>query len=347
MDDIQLASRIVDLSQGTYDVRGLPSWMINSQVAPFFRMMKWNVEQLNNLHKHVIIPATNGNYTPLLMSLTSGLVGGYIAKEVREKISNKKLNVPTLTELKNSEGSTGDKIHGAAYAAAAAISYSGVMGFLGEILKTIGDVSYKNKPQGFNFPAIEVVTDVVDNISDAAQAIVQEGEDPFKVLPELTKNLLSNNIQAGRLIVNWASDQKTNETSKQKRDLRVYKQLSGKNYSAQTLPQNVNPYVGMDAKKFQKIDNIKELIPEAKRLVKETITKNKGNAEGMKAGLQKLKSGAVTTFPSIDNAPDEFAKYYKYLVKVYGPEEAKRRLKSYNKQRGVNQFRRSLIPSLD
>jgi len=347
MSDIQLASRIVDLSQGTYDVRGLPSWMINSQVAPMFRMMKWNVEQLNNLHKHVIIPATQGNYTPLLLSLTAGAIGGYVAKEVRETVSNKKLNIPSLSEIKNSEGSAVDKLHGATYATAAALSYSGVLGFLGEMLKTLGDVSFKNKPNGFNFPAVEVVSDVVDNISDAIQAITQEGENPLEVLPMLTQKLLTNNIQTGRLILNWSKDSDEVETQKQRRDLRVYKQMSGKDYQGQTLPQNVNPYVGMESKKFQKIDDVKELVPEAKRLVKKTIDENRGNPSGLKSGLQKLKSGAVTTFPSIDNAPDEFAKYYRYLVKVYGEKEAKERLKSYNKQRSVNQLRRSLIPSLD
>ncbi len=347
MSDIQLASRIVDLSQGTYDVRGLPSWMINSQVAPMFRMMKWNVEQLNNLHKHVIIPATQGNYTPLLLSLTAGAIGGFVAKEVRETVSNKKLNIPSLSEIKNSEGSAVDKLHGATYATAAALSYSGVLGFLGEMLKTLGDVSFKNKPNGFNFPAVEVVSDVVDNISDAIQAITQEGENPLEVLPMLTQKLLTNNIQTGRLILNWSKDSDEVETQKQRRDLRVYKQMSGKDYQGQTLPQNVNPYVGMESKKFQKIDDVKELVPEAKRLVKKTIDENRGNPSGLKSGLQKLKSGAVTTFPSIDNAPDEFAKYYRYLVKVYGEKEAKERLKSYNKQRSVNQLRRSLIPSLD
>lgn len=347
MDDIQLASRIVDLSQGTYDVRGLPSWMINSQVAPMFRMMKWNVEQLNNLHKHVIIPATNGNLTPLLMTITAGSIGGYLAKEVREALSNKELQVPNIKEIINSTGGTGDKIHGATYAAAAAMSYSGTLGFLGEMLKTTADVSYKNKPNGFNFPAVEVVTDMVDNISDAIQAMVQDGESPLKVIPELTKRLFTNNIQVGRLALNWMGDSEAADTTRQRRDLRVYKQQSGKEYQAQTLPQNVNPYVGTEAKKFQKISDVKELIPEARKQVKNAVEESKGNAGQLKAKLQKLKAGAVTTFPSIDNAPAEFKDYYDYLVKTYGVAEAKRRVSTYQKQRAINQTRRSLIPSLD
>lgn len=347
MDDIQLASRIVDLSQGTYDVRGLPSWMINSQVAPMFRMMKWNVEQLNNLHKHVIIPATNGNLTPLLMTITSGAIGGYLAKEVREALSNKELQVPNIKEIVNSTGDTGDKLHGATYAAAAAMSYSGTLGFLGEMLKTAADVSYKNKPNGFNFPAVEVVTDMADNISDAIQAMVQEGESPLKVIPELTKRLFTNNIQVGRIALNWLGDSEAADATRQRRDLRVYKQQSGKDYQAQTLPQNVNPYVGSEAKKFQKISDVKELIPEARKQVKNAVAESKGNPGILKSKLQKLKTGAVTTFPSIDNAPAEFKDYYDYLVKTYGVTEAKRRVSTYQKQRAVNQTRRSLIPSLD
>ena len=346
MDLKQLASRLVDRSQGTYDVRGLPNWVINSQVSPLFRMMKWNIEQLNNLHKDVIMPATRGNLTPLITTMVTGIAGGYIAKEVREAINHKEFNGPNLDEIYKSKGSVGDKLHGSTYAVAAAISYSGVMGYLGELMKIGMDVSYKNKPHGLNFPTVEVISDMADNISDAIQAITQEGENPATVFPELAKRLITNNIQVGRIASNWLQDKDTHNEIRQRRDLRVYKQQAGDSYQGQTSTSNVNPYIGLETKKFQKMDDIKEIIPESRRLVKQTFQENKGNPVELKSKMAKLKAGAVTTFPSVDSAPAEFKKYYNYLVDLHGPEEASKRMKEYFQKKNINNVRKSLIPTI-
>lgn len=341
MSDAQLASRIVDITQGTYDVRGLPSWAINSQVAPFFRMMKWNIEQLNNLHKHVIVPASNGNLTPLILSLTAGAVGGYVAKETREMLSGKNLHYPSLSEIANADG---DKLRPITYAAAAAISYSGVLGLLGEVFKSVGDISYKNKPNAPSFPAMEVAADFVDNIFDAVQAIGQEGEDPLVVLPKLTQNLFTNNIQVGRMLLNRFGDI---DDQQQRRDLRVFKQLTGRDYSPQSVPDNNNQFVGLKNKEVKKADNAAELFRATKNRVSEIISENKDNPRRLSDELKKLKTGGVTTMPSLQNSPEDFSAYYKYLVRQHGKEEADRRVAKYSKQLSLNKTRRALIPSLN
>ena len=94
------------------------------------------------------------------------------------------------------------------------------------------------------------------------------------------------------------------------------------------------------------MDDIKEIIPESRRLVKQTFQENKGNPVELKSKMAKLKAGAVTTFPSVDSAPAEFKKYYNYLVDLHGPEEASKRMKEYFQKKNINNVRKSLIPTI-
>jgi hypothetical protein len=347
LDNKELASRIVDITQGTYDVRGLPSWVTNSQVAPFFRLMKWNIEQLNNIHKHVIIPATKGELTPLLTTLGGGILGGYLTKEMREKVSGKKTQVPGIKEILASKGSTGDKLHAATYSVAAALSYSGVLGLLGEALKSAGDVSFKNKPQGLNYPLVEVLSDASDNLFDAIQAITQEGEDPLKVLPEFFKNLFSDNIQVAKILNNQVFTSKEEGSRKEaNRDLRVFKQISGLPVAPQTVTQGDNKYLELESKYFNKETDLTKLGPEAVRLINKAVVKAKGNPDILKGELRKLKGGSTTGFPSPDENPTMFNEYRNYLNELVGPEETSRRVNAYGQERAIGKARRKLIPSI-
>lgn len=349
LSDQELASRIVDINQGTYDVRGLPSWVINSHMAPFVRLSKWNIEQLNNLHKHVIIPATQGNMTPLLMTLAGGAIGGELIKQIREKLNAKKSNIPSWTEIYNSSGDSGDKIHAATYALAASLSYSGVLGLMGEMLKSAADVSFKNKPQGFNYPAMEILADTVDNLADVTQAIVQEGENPLEVMPLFAKNLFGNNIQVARLGMNWADEitgDRTKSAKEERRDLRTFRQLSGRSVApGGVVARETNPYIGVKAKQLQRESDLNTLPKKIATEVAQILKENKGQPEKVESQLNKLKGGAVTTFPSIDSNPKEFAEFYSYLKKTVGEKEARMRLKRYGLERAVGVIRRGMVPS--
>lgn len=344
LSDNDLAARIVDLAQGTYDLRGLPAWVLNSPLAPIFRLSKWNIEQLNNLHKFAIQPATKGDFGPLIVTLLGGAVGGYVSKEIRELINQKKSNIPNFKEISNADPK--EKVPASAYSLAAAISYSGVLGLLGEGVKSGFDINYKNKPQGFNYPLVEMTVETTDNIAKVIQAI-SAGEDITDVGVEFAKNQFGRNIQVGRLAATYLGNKDVARKSEERRDLRVYNQLHGQPFSPQTLTSGLNPYENLDKKRFYKASDRKEIIGESRRLVKEVLEENKGDAEGIRRGLRNLKTGgAATTLPSPESNPIAFNKYIKYLKATYGEEEANRRIKSYMKERALGSFKRSLIPSI-
>jgi len=345
----ELSARLMQLTQGTYDIRGLPAWSINSQLAPFVRMAKWNIEQLNNLHKYAMVPLfRDGNPTPLIMTLVGGTLGGYIAKEVREKLTGKKGQTPEWREiLGNKDAKTIDKLDAATYNLAGAWAYSGVLGTMGELFKSGMDLKYKNKPQGFNYPLAETIGDVSVNVAQAINAI-SEGENPISVLTELNKQIFLQNIQVGRLGYNWynlANNKEQVEDTSQRRDLRIYKSMSGLPIAPQGGTED-NPYIGLEGKGFKNISDIKEMVAEAPKMIKQAIVDAHGDPDLLKRKLSGLKRDTVNTLPSPDSAPYEFAKYYNYLKNTFGSSEAQKRILSYGKERALNQARSSLIPSL-
>ncbi len=347
LSDIELASRIVDLSQGTYDVRGLPSWVINSPVAPILRLAKWNIEQLNNFHKHVVIPASKGNLTPLLTTMAGGLVGGMLAKELREKISNKKSNIPSWAEIAASDSSTSEKLPAVAYNLAAATSYSGIMGTLGELVKAGFDVAFENKPQGYNYPTIELLADAIEKTAYATQAIVDDEESPASVFPAYFADMLGRNIQLGRIGFNWLKDA-TNDPAKanadDRRELRTFRQLEGLPVAATGEPGGENPYVGLKLKKFKQSKDFNEARGLGKELISDTLEKYKDDPLQLKSSFDGMRRNNIQTVPAPERNPILFKRYHDYLVRLHGKDEANKKLSEYFSQRALNKAKSGMIP---
>ena len=339
----QLASRLLDIGgQGTYDVRGLPVWMIDSQLAPFFKLAKWNVEQTHNFYKHVLLPAAKGeNYTPLFATLIGGTIGGYMAKELREFLNNKRTNIPSLVEIANAPDDA-QKLPAAVYNYAAAAAYSGYAGLIGDLAKSTLDIAHKNRPQGFNYPLAELTGDALAHIAAAVDAI-KEGEDILKVMPELSKNLFAKNMQVGRLAYNWLGDITKREDTAARRDLRVFKQLSGEELPSQIIPSP--DYEDLDAKRFKQTPDLQEAVDLLPSLLTEAIEKAKGSPEKLKQELRKLKANSYQTMPNPDSMPLSFAQYIVYLQKTKGNEEASEVLTNYFQRNAVNKVKTELVPS--
>jgi len=352
LDTIELASRMAQIGQGTYDVRGVPSWMIDSQIAPFFRMSKWSTEQLNNLHKHVIIPASKGDMTPLLMTLGGGIVGGYLAKEMREKVSGKASPIPSWAEIKASEGSSKDKITAATYNLAAAISHSGITGLMGDLTKSMLDMNYGNAPQGFNYPAFEIISKGINDLAEVHRSIINDGENPVDILPQFFHDLFVNNTQVARLAFTWKDKLIDGgselEDKEARRDLRIFKQLHGKPVTPFSGGSMTPDYSNSDVKAYKKLDadNITKAPELLKSIVNKISTTPGQTYEGAKAKLSSLRRMPVTTMPSYDNDPAEFVKFTDYLNKTRGEAITKKRLTKYVTQKAANEAKVKLIPKI-
>lgn len=345
----ELGTRIGQLMQGRYDVTNLPLWMVNSNWAPFFSMMKWSTEQTNNFVKYVVEPAKRGNLMPLAKTLIGGLGGGLLINELREEVSGKKPYVADWEELKKGEGKPGYN-DALTYKLMGAAQVTGTAGLISELIRQGYESLTERMPQGFRYPVFEVANDITQRFTAAVKAI-NEGEDPLKVSSELTKDVLSHHVQIARIIKNQLGKSGVSETEKQKLDLsnmrrdeEVYNRMEGKPIPArvQTSPS----YSRLTEKEFDKTGDLRIASRLAPQLIKRGIDRAKGDYDVMQSEMRKLSTIDVPGMPSPETEPREFIKYYKWVLETQGTEKAQALMREFLKGRALAKAKRSMIPTL-
>jgi hypothetical protein len=86
-----------------------------------------------------------------------------------------------------------------------------------------------------------------------------------------------------------------------------------------------------------------KLAPE---LVREVMSKNQSQPEEMIRKLRGLKSISQHYAPSPLSSPLEFQRYYDFVERTKGKEEADRLKKEQIQQLGINQMKSQMIPSV-
>lgn len=351
--DIKKAgSAAAELIQGTYDFRNLPMWAIDSNIAPFFRLARWNIEQLNNFGKYVWEPAKKGNLTPLILSTFGAVAGGAIIKQMRESASDKKAYTATFNEIINSDKGAEGNLPLIAYKLIALASYTGYAGIASDLARSSMDVMMlKNKPQSIDYPFWGLIEDSTTKAMQAISAIKDGEGDVVDVGSKLASDLLKDNMQLARLANTWLLENTglndkgldKREKGDKLRDLRVFKQVEGLPVSPMS-ESNVNPYANQDIREFKQtadIDKARKLAPQ--------ITK-KALSESTYAGkvqkLEGIRKNQYATVPSPTANPSEFASYVQYIRRTQGEDAVRKLLADYNKRNAINRVKRDMIPSL-
>lgn len=350
------ASAFTGFLHGNHDFRTLPGWMLRDTIVqPFTSLMSWNVAQTNQFMKHVWTPATEGNFVPLIMSTLGAGVGGYILKEGREKLANKKSPIPGLAELvKSSKGIEGN-MPLVAYNLAAMASYSGFGGILSTGARSIFDVAYKNPMQGAMFPLDEIIGNSGRIMTQSIGALMNSSPDDYaKIGSKAVADLFRENVQTARIASSWADEYgllgKERQTKKilnnEEGDLRRFKMVSGMPYDDQGSIDESNPYYNMGRKAFQHEGDIREAAKELPGLIKQAMESSNGNMETFRSKLRALKESDYPSMPSPERTPATFWKYIKYLQDTQGNEEASKRVSEYMRKNAINKAKGEMVPSL-
>lgn len=351
----KLASIFGGFIHGAHDFRTLPELMTRDTIAkPFLSLMSWSVSQTNQWMKHVWEPAMKGEITPLIMSTLGAVVGGYLIQQMRQKISNKKTNIPSLTEIANSGRGIAGNPGLLAYNFAQMASFTGMAG-IGSSLGKIGfDLAYKNIPQSATFPLDEGITNVGTTVSEAVSTFMQHptAENFFEIMPQAMLDIAKENSQASRIALAWAADKGVaSDTEEYKyqvgqgdRNLRNYKMTEGLPYDQQVESLN-NPYLNMEQKRFKRTTNLGEAAQDLPEIMQLAIQRSGGNPDVFKSQMESLKQNSYQTMPSPENMPIQFAKYYQSLVKNYGQTQANLILQNYMIHNASNKVKASLVPS--
>lgn len=346
----ELGTRLSQLHQGTYDVRQLPLGVVDSNIAPFLRLARWNIGQTNEFFKSVVRPAQKGDFVPLLNTLFGSVAGGLLVRELREQLGDKKDLVPSFKEIEAS--SNPDPYHKAGlkfYNLSAAAAYAGFGGLVGDLVKSLLDVGYGNKPRGFSYPAVDVASDLATRIPQAAKAIAQ-GEDVGKVAVKFSEDTAKGHFQMLRLALNQArrvapdSKLAKEQTSQENRaTLRRFKVVEGEKLPGIT---EANPYEGLATREFKRTDSVKEaqrLLPD---LIQDAVKKAGGDPYKLSSELSKLRRNSYQTMPSPTGNSVEFAKYLLFLRKTKSPEEVAAITRDYWKHGTVNRIKSEMVPKL-
>lgn len=341
----EAAAKYVESVQGTYDYRGLPEVAMKGTLSPYLSLARWNIEKFNNFTKHVVQPATKGNYRPLLMATLGAFIGGTAVNALVAEVTGRKERTATWDEIAESKEQTGL----IAYKLAALASLAGYSGMMGDLIKSGFDAHYKNRVQSFSNPLVDAGGTVLEDTKFLVQAL-QQGDLPAAT--DVLHLLASDFIQAYRVALPHISEEKQNELvdANNRRDLKVWKMGEGMPLADSTLTRP-NPLVNKDMRQFKETADVQEAAGLLPALIDKAIknaTDENGmvNPELLKAELSKYKRNSYQTVPSFERNPMAAGSYMNWLGKTQGPEVASRRIEDYVRRNAINKAKSAMVPSL-
>ncbi len=129
----KLATAWVEINQGTYGARGVPSWSIRGPSSWFTSLSRWSIEKYNRYLKDVVMPMTKGDpatgkkdFKPFLKATLGSVVEANVLMELTEMINAKENYEPTTAELLESNAGFEDYVYHAMHMA----NMSGYFGLL-------------------------------------------------------------------------------------------------------------------------------------------------------------------------------------------------------------------------
>lgn len=343
----EIAARYTESVQGTYDYRGLPKIAMDSAYSPMLALARWNIEKANNFSKYVVTPLMNGNVRPFLMSTIGSIIGGAGVVKLTEAITGRKDRTASLDELKAAKEEGYGISKPLLYKAVGIASTAGYTGMVGDIAKSLMDKMYgQNKPRWYNNMLLDGIGNASDKLFATVDAMNKDGFDP-KILVEGVNQFLQDNLQTYRLIMNHIGEGKEEtEEANKKRDLRTYNTMAGNDISDNTATDFVTDLSGQGVKDFKKEQDPLKAAEQLPDLIQKAVTTAGDNPEKLKKELEKIRSNSYPTMPNPETMPLSFVKYYSYLQKSKGDEEAAKVLTDYVTRNTINKAKSSMVPSL-
>lgn len=328
----EIAARFVTRIQGTYDIRGLPAFLLepSSPAYWFMALSKWSVEKSNVIKQDVINPALKGDYGPLLRYTLGSLVTGEVVREISKELNGgKKSQTPDIAEIE-AKGSASDW----AFKATELAQLSGFAGIISDGARMVFSKIKGYNNQGFTIPSAEITSNITTNIANAVRAI-QGGEPAIDVIKELVINITTGTVQAARMTYNELNPQEVDRLNKF-RDKRVFDKLSGKNIE----PYNGgnDEYATLEETKFKRAKDLGEagkIYQEGIKPRLDTLDKTERRKE-----VQSLRKNNYQTVPA---KPRERTEYLSYIEQTQGKSAARSLLEDKRKQDLINRRKRSIV----
>lgn len=354
MRDSELGAHIARIFQGKYDATNLPAWMKDSKAAPFFSMMRWNVEQWNNFKRYAIEPitqppaGTKPNFGPAIATVFAGLVGGLGIEEFRQLLTGRKDYTVTFKEYQNAH----DEVRATGELAgklAQAMQLTGTFGIMSEFIKQGIDVMNHRMPQGFRFPVADVVQGNMQMLVSAVQAISQ-GEPFDDVFAEAMRQVMNTNVQMFRIAwdelgrtgmndhAKWDYDQHNHN-----RDKAMFMSLAG--YPVNTGTFSEPSLTSVTLQKFRRETDVNAMVDEASILRNKAMRRfaETGDPGELTETLRSFAEPGKNIAPSIKTQPVQFAHYIQFIRDTQGDAEAKALIQEYARRNALGSAKERLL----
>ena len=336
-----MAKNFTDRVQGSYGGRGLPAIAVDGMAAPWFALARWSLEKANITWNDVLKPAYTGkDFTPLLMYTVGAWLTGEAIEKLNEELqAGKKSQDASWKEIEAADGG----IEQVALRLANIMQLGSFLGMTGDMLKMGADIAKGEKPRGYSVPLADFISDgVVGSVTNFSRA-VQDGADPLDAVAALTQNLARTQLQAYRVANYWVDREQVDRSNKF-RDLRVFKQTTGREVPSDI--QQINPAMREDEREFKRSSDPLDAASRLRDVLDRFKVEYKDDPAAMSKALERLRRNSYQTFPSPDRDLREAQEYYTYLVRAYGKAEADARVEDYMRQTQLNRMKSTAIPTL-
>ena len=152
----KLATAWVEINQGTYGARGVPSWSIRGPSSWFTSLSRWSIEKYNRYLKDVVMPMTKGDpatgkkdFKPFLKATLGSVVEANVLMELTEMINAKENYEPTTAELLESNAGFEDYVYHSMHMANMSGYFGLLSGLSNDAVRMIR--TGKAAPEGLSF----------------------------------------------------------------------------------------------------------------------------------------------------------------------------------------------------
>jgi hypothetical protein len=341
LDD--MAAGWVEINQGTYDVRGVPSWTLFGAPSLFTSLSRWTVEKTTRMDRDILGPLFNeGDIRPLVKSTLGAVVTGGALTYISQFIYNKLQGAPTLEEALKAENN-----EEARYAVVNMLNQTGYFGLVSALLNDWArfEQGYNpDLPGGFVFPALDFFSQtMMDPMADAVRAI-EEGAPVIETYGKAINDVMLRATQTYRIISQQTFQREEMDKANMRRNYRVFRRLEGFT-DAPVSPDMGNKYMRPDTREFKEAETVEEMVETIPGALREQIDRAQGRPDKLKSYVQGLYTTSDKTMPSVKTVEGvkEFMRYRDFMIKMGRGKDWQRTFNEWARKQAMSPTRKALV----
>ena len=338
----KMAAAWVEVNQGTYDVRGVPSWTLFGAPSLFTSLSRWTVEKTSRMQTDVLNPLLDeGDVRPLIKATLGAVITGALLQKVSNEIYNKLQGTPTFEESLQAENK-----EEATYAVINMLNQAGYFGlvsaFLNDFARTQQGYSV-DIPGGFVFPAYDFFTGLSDPLLDFTRA-VEEGAPVIETFGKMFNDVMKRTTQSYRVLLQHTFQSEEMDKANMRRDYRVFRRLEGF-ADAPVSPTMGNKYMRPDTREFKEAETVGEMVETIPGALQEQIERANKRPDKLKSYVQGLYTTSDKTMPSVatKEGVEEFLRYRNFMMEMGRGEDWERTFREWARNKQLAPARKAVF----